>query len=412
MQLSNYSIGIGDRFGHQGVAQLAALQKAAARGVTITPVWNKSHREHQIIGSSPTQTRHSADAAVKMSGWRGDYFVDADHIGLQTVAGFVTACDYFTLDVADEIGRVVAEEQAEEFIRFCEHNLRPAHFAPDIAASDLIPGRIRKATRQYLGAVLKAAEIYHFVQNSRQEPFVLELSLDETHSPQQPCELLLVLAMVAWQKLPLDTLAPKFCGRFNKGVDYRGDIEQFAREFEQDIRVIRLAIREFGLKPNLKLSVHSGSDKFALYPVMRTVIQRHAVGLHLKTAGTTWLEELHGLAVAGGAGLRLCQMIYEQSYQRFGELTAPYAAVLDIDPDLLPRPEEVKRWNAGEFIAALHHDPAQPQFNPHLRQLLHVGYKVAAELGATFLDALKFYAEPIAERVSSNLFNHLEMLYL
>src|SRR3974390_2134219 len=80
--LARFSLGVGDRFAQQGVAQLNAFQKAAAQGVEITPVWNKSHREHTIVGSQPEQTREEARAAVSDTGWRRPYFVDADHIGL------------------------------------------------------------------------------------------------------------------------------------------------------------------------------------------------------------------------------------------------------------------------------------------------------------------------------------------
>src|ERR1700733_3153450 len=84
-----FSIGVGDRFAHQAKAQLAACMKAAEAGVEVAPVWNKSNREHTIIGSEPTQTRAAADAAVKELGYKGEYFLDADHINLKTVQRFL-----------------------------------------------------------------------------------------------------------------------------------------------------------------------------------------------------------------------------------------------------------------------------------------------------------------------------------
>ena len=101
----------------------------------------------------------------------------------------------------------------------------------------------------------------------------------------------------------MQTIAPKFTGRFNKGVDYVGDLAQFEKEFNDDLAVIAFAVKEFGLPADLKLSVHSGSDKFSIYPAIRRAIRRTGAGLHIKTAGTTWLEELIGLASAGGEGL-------------------------------------------------------------------------------------------------------------
>ncbi|MHC4891334.1 MAG: tagaturonate epimerase family protein, partial [Planctomycetota bacterium] len=104
MVLEKYSFGIGDRFCRQGKAQLAALIKAKEQGLNITPVWNKSAREHTIIGTTPSDTRKEADTAVAACGWVGPYFVDADHIGLNNVDEFIESSDFFTLDIADFIG--------------------------------------------------------------------------------------------------------------------------------------------------------------------------------------------------------------------------------------------------------------------------------------------------------------------
>jgi putative heme-binding domain-containing protein len=124
--------------------------------------------------------------------------------------------------------------------------------------------------------------------------------MDETDSPQTPAELLIILAALSDQHVPIQTIAPKFTGRFNKGVDYVGDVAQFEKEFNDDLAVIAHAIKHFGLPETLKLSVHSGSDKFSIYPAIRRALQRSGAGLHVKTAGTNWLEELIGLAEAGG----------------------------------------------------------------------------------------------------------------
>jgi len=115
VQLGKYSIGIGDRFGQQGRAQLVALEKAKAAGVDITPVWNKSFREHQIIGTSPADVRQEADSAVADTGWEGPYFVDADHINLKSVDAFLAASDFFTLDVADYIGERASDSDIKTF---------------------------------------------------------------------------------------------------------------------------------------------------------------------------------------------------------------------------------------------------------------------------------------------------------
>ncbi|MFZ5430881.1 MAG: tagaturonate epimerase family protein, partial [Bacteroidota bacterium] len=110
MKIGKYSFGIGDRFEHQGEAQLRAMKKAAGNGVEITPVWNKSNREHNIVHSEPAGTRKEADAAVAALGWPGQYLVDADHINLSNVDRFIASSNFFTLDVASCINKPASPE--------------------------------------------------------------------------------------------------------------------------------------------------------------------------------------------------------------------------------------------------------------------------------------------------------------
>ena len=117
LQLPKFSIGVGDRFAHQAKAQLAACMLALDAGVEVVPVWNKSNREHMIIGSEPKQTRIAADAAVKELGWTLPYFLDADHINLKTVSRFLDPCEFFTLDVADMIGKAADPDEVLAFVK-------------------------------------------------------------------------------------------------------------------------------------------------------------------------------------------------------------------------------------------------------------------------------------------------------
>ena len=116
MILAPFSFGVGDRFAHQAAAQLRAFQMLEQRGVVVAPTWNKSHREHQTIGSQPPAVRAAADAAVRELGWNHPYYVDADHIRLETVGEFIETSDFFTLDVADFIGAAVEDSQVEAFV--------------------------------------------------------------------------------------------------------------------------------------------------------------------------------------------------------------------------------------------------------------------------------------------------------
>ena len=369
MEISKYSFGIGDRFAHQGVNQLKALVAAEKKlGVHFTPVWNKSNREHTIVGTEPMSTRREADAAVKALGYRDAYFCDADHINLSNVDRFIDACDFFTIDVADFIGKSGTAEE------------------------------------RYLPAVKEAGRIYrHIAERKGADNFVTEVSMDEVPVAQQPEEIRYILTELAKERVPLQTFAPKFTGRFNKGVDYVGDLVRFEREFEEDLQVLRWAVDELGLPPNLKLSIHSGSDKFSLYPIMGRLIRKHDAGIHVKTAGTTWLEEIIGLALADPAALALAKRIYRIALARKDELSVPYASVIDIDAEKLPAPETVDGWDAQTFARTLRHDEDDPLYNPDFRQLIHVSFKVAAELGDEYLAALDRNLDVIGREIEANI---------
>jgi hypothetical protein len=403
--LPKYSLGIGDRFGHQGPAQLDALILASRQGIEISPVWNKSHREHAITGSRPADVRAEARGAVEARRWTEPYFVDADHISLKTVDAFLPASDFFTLDVADWIGVDAGGEAVDRFIARQER-LVGEHSLPGLDRPlEVSRPMLAAAARKFLAAVREAGRIYDRICRAKTGSApVIELSMDETDRPQTLVELLCVLAALAEEEIPVQTIAPRFAGRFNKGVDYVGDVAEFRQQF---------AIRKFQLPGNLKLSVHSGSDKFALYRPMHEVLKKFDAGVHLKTAGTTWLEELIGLATAGGDGLQIAKDVYEAAWRRFDELCAPYASVIDIDRHGLPSPEVVTGWDGETFAAALRHDAACPAYSPDLRQLLHVGYKVAAEMGDRYTAALERHAAQIGPHVTRNLYErHIRPLFL
>jgi hypothetical protein len=414
LTLSKYSVGVGDRFAHQAKAQLRACQLAAEHGADVIPVWNKSNREHTIIGSEPATTRVAADAAVRELGWKRPYHLDADHIRLDTVDRFLAPCDFFTIDVADSIGQPADVNAVQEFGR--RHaGLRSSFNIPGIDAGyALSPPGIERIAWKYLKAVQDAGAIYRKIEAAKgAHTIITEVSMDETDRPQTPPELLLILAALADEGVPVQTIAPKFTGRFNKGVDFVGDLKQFEKEFREDLAVIAFAVKKFGLPANLKLSVHSGSDKFSIYGPIRRAIREFGAGLHLKTAGTTWLEEVIGLAEAGSKGLDLAKEIYTKALARKNELCGPYAAVIDIDSARLPSAETVAGWTSGQFVSALRHDPTNPAFNPHLRQLVHVGFKVAAQIGERYLAMLKQCEPTIAKNVTENLYDrHLKPLFV
>lgn len=414
MTLETYSMGVGDRFGRQGCAQLQAMVQAKAAGVSVVPVWNKSHREHTILHTLPDDVRVEADSAVADLGWSGGYYVDADHVGAKNVDLFAEASDFFTLDVADFIGQAADEEQVTAFVD--RHNRFIGSVAIDGIEHpfEVTRGRLAEIAAKYLLAVRQAGDVYrHLVSVKGEGNFVTEVSMDETDQPQTPEEMLFILAAIADEGIPAQTIAPKFTGRFNKGVDYVGDVAAFTQEFNDDLAVVAFAVAEFGLPANLKLSVHSGSDKFSIYGPIHEAITAAGAGLHLKTAGTTWLEEIVGLAAAGGDGLAIAKEVYAHAHGRFDELCGPYATVIDIDRDALPAPQAVNGWTSEEFVAALRHDLACPAYDANVRQLLHVGYKVAGEMGERFGGALDEFADVVGKHVTANIYDrHIRPVFM
>ncbi|MAD24252.1 MAG: hypothetical protein CMO44_08785 [Verrucomicrobiales bacterium] len=412
LTLEKYTIGVGDRFAHQAKAQLQACVQLANDGVDIVPVWNKSNREHDFIGSEPQSVFDAANAAVDSIGWDKGWHVDADHINMETVDKYLECSDFFTIDVADYIGQMPEENLIVDFI--------DRH--PELIGSVFIEGiekpfeisrvYVEEVAAKYLFAVQAAAKIYRHIELNKSE-FIAEVSMDETDLPQTPPELLIILAALADENVKLQTIAPKFTGRFNKGVDYVGDLVQFEKEFNDDLAVIAHAISKYGLPGNLKLSVHSGSDKFSIYPIIGAALRRTGAGVHLKTAGTTWLEELIGLAEAGGEGLLLAKHIYAVAFKNVDALCGPYASVIDIDVNQLPSPENVIDWSGDQYSNTLRHVQDHPEFNKHFRQLLHIAFKLAAKEGARYTDLLKINSKVVGKNVTENLYErHFKRIFI
>jgi hypothetical protein len=414
LKLGRYSLGVGDRFAHQAQAQLQACIQALKRGVEVIPVWNKSNREHAIIGSEPCSVREAADAAVNKLDWMLPYFCDADHITLQTVDRFFGSCDFFTIDVADFIGETAPTSEVESFIKRHAELLGRIKLEGTDEIFEVTRENLQQSAQKFLLVVKKAGEVYRKIETAKGAGnFIPEISMDETDSAQSPVELLIILAAIGDEGIPIQTIAPKFSGRFNKGVDYQGDMAQFEREMALDVAAIGYAVKQYSLPGNLKLSIHSGSDKFSIYPAIHATMEKFNAGVHLKTAGTTWLEELIGLAEAGGEGLALAKEIYREALAHRHELCAPYSTVIDIDAAKLPSAAEVQGWSSEQYTSALRHVRDSAAYNSNVRQLLHVGFKVAAKMGQRYLDLLDANEAVIAKNVTTNLYErHIVPVFL
>jgi len=398
----------------EGDAQLKAIKQICNTGIEIVPVWNKSYREHKIVKTTQASVLDEARNAVANAGWTKNFYVDADHIGMETVDEFIEPSNFFTIDVAHFIAKPVDKKDKEEFVKRQSKYLGKLTI-PGIEEKFYITKEFLIQTAdKYLLAIHEVAKIYgHIVIHKGKDNFITEVSMDETDDAQTPIDLFFILGELQHLGVEVQTIAPKFTGLFAKGVDYIGDVSRFAREFEQDIAVVRYTIHELGLPESLKLSVHSGSDKFSIYPAIKFVMQKFNTGIHVKTAGTTWLEEVIGLAKAGGTGLEIAKQVYAKSLERYDELTGPYLSVLNIQQNKLPAIKEVNSWNSAQYVNALTHDQKCKTYDPNFRQLIHVGYKIAVEMGDTFTSVLSEYRQIIAEQVRYNLLErHLKPLFL
>jgi len=403
--LGKYSIGLGDRFGHQGGAQLKTIMAASAQGIEITPVWNKSNREHTTIGTQPGDVRIEADSVTRNAKFNKPYFVDADHINLDTVDRFIESSDFFTIDVASYIGKKAEYQEIVEFLASVEKYTGDLKIPGTKLSFKTSKSQITQIAEKYLFAAIKAWDIFRKIEKAKgRGNFITEVSMDEVPHPQTPVELFFILKMLASENIPVQTIAPKFSGRFNKGVDYVGDTLKFSAEFESDLMVIDFAIKEFGLPENLKMSIHSGSDKFAIYPHIGSIIKKYDKGIHLKTAGTTWLEEVIGLAESDGEALDFVKEIYAKSLEKIDELCAPYADVIDIKVSSLPSKSEVSKWNSKKFADSLRHVPGNPDYNPNMRQLIHVAYKLAALKMEDYFKLLEANEKTVSKCVYENIY--------
>jgi hypothetical protein len=415
LTLNKFSVGTGDRFARQAKAQLQACAQALQSGVEVVPVWNKSNREHNIIGSEPTSARQAADAAVKALDWKLPYFLDADHITLETVGRFLDPCDFFTIDVADFIGQTPVDADVDAFVRCHPELLGSIQLAGVDEAFEITQQDLREAAQKFLAAVKKAGEVYRKVLSVKGAGnFIPEVSMDETDRAQSPVELLIILAAIADEGIPVQTIAPKFSGRFNKGVDYVGDTSPSSTaRMALDIAAIATPSSNSACPPiSSSASTPAATSSPSTPPFTRTS-SAFSTGVHLKTAGTTWLEEIIGLAEAGGDGWRWPRRSTPRPSPTREELCAPYATVIDIDTAKLPAPAEVAGWTSEQYTSALRHDPARPAYNSSLRQLLHVGFKVAAKMGRRYLDLLEANEPVIAKNVTENLYDrHIAPVFL
>ena len=372
------SAGCGDRLGPATPGHIRALRNAG----TIAPVLaQQSMRENARTGRSAQQVLDEAMWGVFQEGWREPWGADADHLMTTADVDLCVAAGYtfYTVDPGDHVDNE-AHNAPMEVLKGKVHELPWSDLADspeqlherylgvvfDVEGWAMVfdETSLARAAAKYGRAVAHTTRMYRHLANVMGgRSFELEVSVDETETPTSPHEHYFVANELRRLGVQWVSLAPRYVGRFEKGVDYIGDLDQFDREMAKHAAIARV------LGP-YKLSIHSGSDKFSVYPIYA----RHAGKLvHLKTAGTSYLEALRAIATVDPG---LFREILAFARMRYEEDRATYHVSAELEK--VSRPDTVAD---GDLVGIL------DQFDG--REVLHVTFgSVMMRMGGKLLAAL------------------------
>ncbi len=392
------SFGFGDRIGLATPGHVAALRAA---GGDIAPIFaQQSVRENARIGRTPQQVMDDAMWGIFETGWNGRWGADADHVKeIAHIAPFVQAgYTFFTIDPSDHVDNDAQTDDLDALRRktavlpWQQFGTTEAALITEYCAAPLI---LDGVTLQFNGEVLLRAlakygrALAHTLiitaeirQQMGGKPFDLEMSVDETDTPTSAAEHYFIANELLKRNVPVVSLAPRFVGKFQKGVDYMGDLDEFETELAKHAAIMH----HFNA---YKLSIHTGSDKFTIYGL----INQYANGrVHVKTAGTSYLEALR---VISQTDAPLFRKFLDLGHERFEKDRKTY--FLDCRPERVP---------AGSRL----NDAALPTLLDDFdaRQLLHVTFGSAldeygAALKADLLDEEAAYEAVLAAHFGRHL---------
>jgi tagaturonate epimerase len=377
------SFGFGDRLGLATPGHIAAV-----KGTGLAPIFaQQSVRENARTGRTPQQVMDDALRAVEAAQWEAPWGADADH--LKTVADlppFVEAgYTFFTVDpgahvdnAADTDPLAVLQDKARgsNMEQLSDVYLQPAG---ERAWGEFDTHKLLQAEVKYGGAIRHTVGMYHRLSELK-ESFDFEISVDETDAPTTPLEHYFIANELTRQGVKFTSLAPRFIGRFEKGVDYIGDLAALDAEMAKHAAVTA----HFG---TYKLSLHSGSDKFSVYPL---IVKHWGSLLHVKTAGTSYLEALRTLAVTSPV---LFEHIWLLGLEKYEADRATYH--VSAEAALVP---------AGLPLPALLDDF-------HARQILHVTFGSAlTHYGQQIRAELVTHADAYNANLQKHFRKHLDLL--
>jgi hypothetical protein len=392
------SAGCGDRLGLATPGHIRAVRQVGG----VAPILaQQSMRENARTGRSPQQVMDDALWGVFQEGWREPWGADADH--LKTTAD-VDACvaagyTFFTVDPGDHVDNAAhtaplktLQEKIQELpwheLEDSPDGLRHRYLGRRFPVEDFVlifdEETLLRAAAKYGRAIHHTAVMYRHLADQA-ETFELEMSVDETETPTSAEEHYFIASELERLGVQWISLAPRYVGRFEKGVDYIGDLDTFRSELSKHAAIAR------ALGP-YKLSIHSGSDKFSIYPIIAELTEGL---LHLKTAGTSYLEALRTLARVAPSTFR---EIMGYAQERYPQDRATYHVSAELDR--VPAPEEIPD---ADLVSLL------DQFDA--RQVLHVTFgSVLDRFGGVLLMALEQHEEIYYAMLESHFERHLAPL--
>ncbi len=372
------SVGCGDRLGLATPGHIRAVRRAGSMAPILA---QQSMRENARTGRTPQQVMDEAMWGVFEEGWRDLWGADADHLKTTADIDLCLAAGYtfYTIDPGEHVDNAAHTDSLAvlrdkllalpwDELADSPDGLRARYldrvFSVEAMAVAFDEETLLRAACKYGRAVAHTARMYrHLAAAAGDKPFELEVSVDETATPTSLVEHFFIAAELKRLGVRWVSLAPRYVGRFEKGVDYLGSLDEFEAEFARHAAIAR------SLGP-YKLSLHSGSDKFSIYPI----VARYAGDLvHLKTAGTSYLEALRAIA---GVDPALFRDILALARERYPVDRASYH--VSADPARVPLPQALSDGDLAGVLddfdgrQALHvtFGSALQQFGPRLRAAL------------------------------------------
>ena len=399
------SFGFGDRTGLATPGHKRALD-----GKAVFPVFaQQSIREMERTGRSPEDVMNTAVWGVFEEGYRDGFAADADHLKSREAVEKTAEVGFnmFTCDPSEHVNpaadRLLGEELEEAFRKIDRgEELLEKYSGREYGAS--LPGRdyqfastfqpedVKRAIVKYFPAVKFAVDSFNWVSEARDDQFIFEVSVDETETPTTPLEHVFVAKELTERGVELFSLAPRFVGNIQKGIDYIGELDRF----EEQLKAHAAIASSYG---GYRLSLHSGSDKFSIYPYFAKYLGEN---VHVKTAGTSYLEAVRLVAEKDP---ELFRDLHDFALERFEEDRATYHVETDLSK--VPSPCELPDEQLPELL-----DRDDP------RQVFHVTYGsvLSQKENGDFVyknkikDLLKEYEERHYELLENHLGHHLDLL--